>query len=109
MVKIGIIGYGFMGSTHARILKTIDEAEIIAVADLSPEARGKAAKDLPGAHIYDDAEKLIRDKDVEAVIIATPPDTHVEYLIKSVRGRKTCSSRETACSITCSPREAPRS
>ncbi len=84
MVKIGIIGYGFMGSTHARVLKTIDEVEIVAVADLSPEARRRAAKELPRAKIYDDAEKLIRDKDVEAVIIATPPDTHVDYLIKSV-------------------------
>ncbi|NPA97851.1 MAG: Gfo/Idh/MocA family oxidoreductase [Crenarchaeota archaeon] len=88
MIRIGILGYGFMGSTHAKILKTIEEAEIAAIADPKPEARKKAANDFPSAKIYEKGDELIRDKDVEAVIIATPPDTHVEYLIMSINEGK---------------------
>ncbi|NPA99419.1 MAG: Gfo/Idh/MocA family oxidoreductase [Crenarchaeota archaeon] len=88
MVRIGILGYGFMGSTHARILKTISEAEVVAIADPKPEARKKALRDFPTAKIYETGDELIKDNNVEAVIIATPPNTHVDYLIMSVNEGK---------------------
>ncbi len=87
-VKIGIIGYGWMGSTHAKVLKTLREAELVAVADPLREARVKAQNDNPSIKTYSDPRELLDDNSVDAVIIASPPDTHVPLLVKAVEKHK---------------------
>jgi len=37
---------------------------------------------------YDDADRLIQDPDVNAIYVATPPDTHLEYAVKAMRAGK---------------------
>ena len=39
-------------------------------------------------HYYDNAEQLINDPNVNAIYVATPPDTHKEYAIKTMRAGK---------------------
>ncbi len=39
---------------------------------------------------YDDADKLINDPDVNAVYVATPPDTHCEYALRVAAAGKPC-------------------
>ncbi len=87
-VKIGILGYGWMGSMHAKMLKNIREAVLVAVADPLEKARKKALSENPGIKVYSDSNELLQDKEVDAVIIATPPNTHVPLLIKAVENHK---------------------
>ncbi|NIP84265.1 MAG: Gfo/Idh/MocA family oxidoreductase, partial [Planctomycetales bacterium] len=42
-VRIGLIGLGFMGRTHAQAYAQIDDAQVVAIADLDPR---RAAGDL---------------------------------------------------------------
>ena len=39
---------------------------------------------------YTKATDLINDKEINAVYIATPPGSHAEYAIETIRSRKTC-------------------
>lgn len=39
---------------------------------------------------YDDADSLIADSDVDAVYIATPPSTHLEFALRVARAKKPC-------------------
>ncbi len=87
-IRIGILGYGFMGSTHGEMLKGIEEASVVAIADPLPEAREKAKKDFPDAKIYSDSLELLKNPEVDAVIIATPPNTHIPLLVEAIKQEK---------------------
>ncbi len=86
-VRIGVIGYGGMGSHHARYLfaKEIPGAELAAVCDTDP-ARLKAAKDAFGeaVKLYANADELYAAKPVDAVMIATPHYDHPPLVIKAL-------------------------
>ena len=77
-VKIGVIGIGSMGSSHVIQLNEgkVPNAEMTAVCDIDP-ARLEWAKEFnPDILRYDDYKKLIADKVVDMVIIATPHYLH---------------------------------
>jgi predicted dehydrogenase len=85
-VKIGIIGIGNMGSSHAQYLNNGDVAgaELTAVCDLNEE-RLEWAKDhlSDEVQLYDHPDKLFHLSDVDAVIIATPHYHHASLAIKA--------------------------
>ncbi|HSI73834.1 MAG TPA: Gfo/Idh/MocA family oxidoreductase [Fimbriimonas sp.] len=72
MVRFGIIGLGNMGSAHAKILRQLDRASLVAVADEDAK-RLQAYSDLA---TFDDPLKLIESGLVDAVLIATPHYSH---------------------------------
>ena len=78
MLKIGLIGCGFMGSMHANCYQNINGAQVTAVADLRPE-KAEALASLSGAAIYADGKDLIANADVDAIDICLPTYLHAEY------------------------------
>lgn len=74
-VKIGIIGLGYIGQVHLRHCLKIPEIEVTAVADVSEKALKKAKKAgvKKGFTNYED---LLKDREVEAVIIGLPTHLH---------------------------------
>ena len=64
-IKVGIIGFGFMGHNHADMVQSFDEMELVAVCDTNPEQ----LTDVPaGVKIYDNADDLLKE-DINVVII----------------------------------------
>ena len=86
MLKIGVIGVGDMGSQHAKILTDyIPQAKVVAIMDKSEERIKKISKFLDKPKIFKDAEELMNDDSVDAVLVASPDQTHAdfaEYCIK---------------------------
>ena len=76
MERIGLVGTGFMGTTHANSYQEIDEAEIAAVASLDDERYTFAEEQTANADVYEDAAEMMSDADVTAVDICTPTPTH---------------------------------
>ncbi len=74
-LHIALIGYGGMGSWHARMLNKISETCLCGIWDIDPVRREAAASD--GIHVYQSQQDLLNDITVEAVTIATPNDTHL--------------------------------
>ena len=62
MLKIGLVGVGFMGRTHAECYKTLEPSgvKITAVSDLIPGNAEKLSEDT-GAEIYQDGMALIEN------------------------------------------------
>ena len=82
-VRIGIIGVGGMGSFHARTLASLSSATVVAVTD--PHAPNAAAiRDAVGAEIVDDPMTLIGSGMIDALVIASPDDTHAELAIAAI-------------------------
>ena len=88
-VRIGIIGVGVMGSDHARILASqVPGATIQAIYD-ADGARAKAIAEETGAGtVFADALALIRDAAVDAVLIASPDQTHKALTLAGLAARK---------------------
>lgn len=88
MLKVGVIGCGRMGLDHIeRITKRIQGAEVTAVSDVFPEnaAKGKA---ICGCRTYDNADDVISDENVDAVLIVSPGSAHADQIIKAVQAGK---------------------
>lgn len=75
LVRFGVIGVGGMGGNHARSFKDIEEAHLVAVADVNAETAAKVAAET-GAKSFTDANDLIDNGEVEAILIATPHFFH---------------------------------
>src|SRR5579859_1878793 len=80
-LRVGLIGFGLWGPHYARILAgTMTTARLAACAE--PAAARLAAFDrmYPGARAYADYKRMLRDGDLDAVIVATPTSTHREVV-----------------------------
>lgn len=77
-VRLGIIGYGNMGSGHTKNILDgkCPEIELTAIADRKEERREAAAKDVPGAKIFTEGEELIKSDACDAILIAVPHYQH---------------------------------
>src|SRR3982074_3350611 len=79
LLRIAIIGFGHWGPNYARILSgTLQGARLTACAEPSAGRLAAFAKQYPAARAYADYHRLLRDGDVDAVIVATPTSTHRE-------------------------------
>jgi len=76
MINVGLIGYGYWGPNLARNLAETDGVRVAAIAEARPERRDAAARRHPGVFLCGDAMSLMARDDVEAVVIATPLNTH---------------------------------
>ncbi len=85
-IQVGVVGTGGMGGMHARILHhKVAGARVAAVSDVDAERAGQIAEECGSAAVFADAEEMIRDDSVEAVIIASPDTTHAELTLECLR------------------------
>src|SRR5688500_13665525 len=84
-LRYGILGSGFMGRTHAEAIRSLDQAELVAVA--SGKRAPKLAADY-GAELCQSTEELVSRKDIDAIIIATPQFMHAEEALLAVANDK---------------------
>ena len=88
-VKLGIIGVGEIGTVHAtNIVRDVPGAELAAVADLRVEKARECARSLGVTKVYGRMEELLADRDVEAVLICTTPESHAQILIAAAAAGK---------------------
>ncbi len=82
-VKLGIIGYGNMGSGHVRKLKAgkVKNMEVTAVCDISAEKREAVKTAYPEIAVFDDAEELYKSGLCDTVLIAVPHYDHPRLAI----------------------------
>ncbi len=83
MLKVGIIGCGFMGTMHANCYKNIEGVEIAALADLREECAKELAKGT-NAVIYSEGYDLIENAELDIIDICLPTYLHSEYAIKAM-------------------------
>ena len=81
-VRIGMVGVKTMGGGHLRNLvgpeMTGDNVQVVAVCDLwqTALAKAKTTAQLTDSAVYADYRKLLEQKDVDAVVVATPDHWH---------------------------------
>lgn len=85
-VRFGLLGAGRIGKVHAKAVAANPQAKLVAVAD----AFEKAANDISSAYGAEvrSIEAIEMAKDINAVIICTPTDTHADLIERFARAGK---------------------
>jgi myo-inositol 2-dehydrogenase/D-chiro-inositol 1-dehydrogenase len=85
-LPVGVVGTGGMGGMHARLLhQRVAGARVAAVSDVDPGRAEKVAGGCGGAAVFGEAEEMIRDEGVGAVVVASPDPTHAGLVLECLR------------------------
>jgi predicted dehydrogenase len=75
-VDIGVVGCGYWGSKHLRVLHGLHEVSNVVAIDSSEYRLAEAQRSMPGVVCARSLQEVVRDLD--GLVVATPPRTHVE-------------------------------
>ena len=91
VINVGLIGQGGMGSGHrhklVKMSKDGEPVRVVAVCDVWDKRLDQAAQETSGKP-YKDYRKLLENKDVDAVLIATPDHWHAPITIAAADAGK---------------------
>jgi UDP-N-acetylglucosamine 3-dehydrogenase len=76
MQQVGLVGSGFMATTHANSYLELPNAEVVAVASVGENRTTFAEEYTPDADVYTDAEEMMDSTEISIVDICTPTPTH---------------------------------
>jgi len=83
-LNVAVIGCGSWGKNHARVYKSMQNAHLIAVADVNRNAAEEIAK-MYNVKWYTDPEKVFEMSDVDAVSVCTPTITHADIALTAIK------------------------
>jgi predicted dehydrogenase len=87
MIKIGLIGTGFMGNMHSQVYEALAnkaDFQVTAVADFNQQRAGEIAKKF-GAEVFSSASELIEHGDVNTVDICLPTYLHKDIALQAMQ------------------------
>ena len=97
-IGFGIIGCGGISNyLHIPELKAIEEAEVVAIADIKEERARLTAERFNIKFWYSDYMKLLKRNDVDAVVIATPHPTHAKIAVDAINAGKHVIIQKPMC------------
>ena len=110
-VKIGLIGLGFMGTTHFGIYKNCPGAQVVAIADVDERKRtgdisavsgnigdGEGSTmDMTGITAYADGMKMIAESDADVIDICVPTPFHADYVLAALKAGKHVFCEKPLC------------
>src|SRR5436305_13539887 len=87
-IRIGIIGPGDRGQEILRQAISLENVECIGAADVYTARLEQAKTIAPNAKTYLDYRRLLDDKDIDAVLIATPQHLHCQHFTAAMAAGK---------------------
>ena len=102
-MKVGIIGAGRIGKVHAKnISMFVPEMEIKTIADPFMNEQTEAfAKQCGIPNCTKDANDILNDPEIEAVLICSSTDTHSKYIIEAAHALASISSAKSRLTTIC--------
>lgn len=86
-MRFGIIGTGRIGDMHARLVEMQPDASVTWCFDVAEESAARTAAAV-NAKATTDLDALLGADDVDAVLIASPTNTHVDIILRSAEAGK---------------------
>lgn len=87
MLKVGLLGAGFMGSMHAACYAEVKGVELALVADADLERAEKLAVKHE-AQLAENMEEITEDPQIDIIDICLPTYLHKEYTVRAAQARK---------------------
>jgi len=104
-LRVGIVGFGFIGPQHMEAIRRLGYAEVTALA----VTRAERARALAGQHFvekgYGDWRELVADPEIDVVDITTPTAFHAPIAIAAARAGKHVIVDKPMCLTSMEARE----
>ena len=84
-LQVGIIGHGFMGHEHEKMLTNFDGIRVAAICDIDPDTLTDVKE---GITVYNSAEELLADPEVQTVLIVANNNQHKKLVIAAAEAGK---------------------
>jgi predicted dehydrogenase len=87
-VKVGVIGLGAWGREILNTLAVIDQADVAMICDTYAASVRRSASSAPGAAQTELYDAILQNKDVKAVVVATPTHLHKDITLAALKAGK---------------------
>ena len=87
-MRIGVLGFGQWGPNHVRNFHMLDHCDVVRVVDTSAARLGLVKKQFRSVDTNTAPESVTTAPDIDAVIIATPVQTHFELVKQALEAGK---------------------
>jgi predicted dehydrogenase len=87
-LNIGVVGCGYWGPNLARNFAENEGAALRWLCDLNAQRLASLARRYPAAQATDDYGKMLRDNELDAVVIATPVSAHYPLALAALQAGK---------------------
>ncbi|MBP1990725.1 Gfo/Idh/MocA family protein [Paenibacillus eucommiae] len=87
-IKIGIIGCGNLGKTHAKCIAELEGMEVSAFCDVFEQSAQALLEEFGGEYATSDVDRFFNDPSLDAIYITTVHDTHADYCIRALEAGK---------------------
>jgi predicted dehydrogenase len=88
LLRIGLLGYGYWGPNLGRVIQASQSCELAAVTDLSSARLAQAGIKHSGVQLTDRWSEVVSDRSIDAVVIATPVDSHFDLALAALSAGK---------------------
>lgn len=88
MINVGVIGYGYWGPNLVRNFFANSSTSVAMVCDRDSARLEKLGTLYPAVRVTTSPDELIRDPEIDAVLIATPVDAHFSLGMAALQGGK---------------------
>ena len=85
-MKVAVLGCGYWGSKHVRVLNSIPDVEQVVAVDFRDERLTELRREFPAIGVFQRLEDALDE--IDAVIVATPPDTHARCAMTAMHAGK---------------------
>jgi len=86
-INLGIIGLGFIGKVHLRNCLSLESVNVVAAADVSRKAL-EYARELGVKRLFTDYHELLKQPNIDAVVISVPTHLHAPCAISAAEEGK---------------------
>ncbi|MCS6788044.1 MAG: Gfo/Idh/MocA family oxidoreductase, partial [Aigarchaeota archaeon] len=80
-VRVAVVGAGFWGRNHVRVLTELKGCEVTAVCDVDLVRAKEVARRFRVERYLTDYRDLVNDDDLDAVTVCTPSTSHARITI----------------------------
>jgi myo-inositol 2-dehydrogenase / D-chiro-inositol 1-dehydrogenase len=83
IIRVGMVGAGWIARDHRRVLDSVAEAQLAAVCDIDLERAGELAAGTD-ARVYQDWRDMLGREDLGALLVCIPPRYHAEPAVAAL-------------------------
>jgi len=88
MINIGLIGAGAWGKHLLRNFANLPTCTVKTVCDVSEKVRAYVSSTYPDIEVVSEFDKIVADPKIDAVVIATTPETHFDLSTRALEAGK---------------------
>ncbi len=105
-MRVGVVGCGYWGSKHVRVLSNLPAVSQVVIIDGRPEIRAAVGADFPDALQRATLTEALDD--IDAIVVATPPETHFDVTAEAIAAGKHALVEKPMATCTADAQELVR-